>query len=164
MGQTSNYTPGFGIIVSASEKRELIEKLFNITLPTDEEELFEMLCFKEIKPAKYTLISLPHDISESFGSGNYVFIGVTGKPLETQVGYGFRLKQALNSTAKSLKEFEKDTKEIKRLEFGEGQMISWSKFKTHYDTLEEELKEKYTPIEGYNGELFFIPDDCLCCT
>lgn len=151
MGLTEKYTPGFGIIVSIAESRELIKRLFDITVPAeDDDEFFEIL--PDVKSTKYSLIRLPHDISESFGKGTYVFIGVVGEPLETQFGYSQR--------------FSRKTKdeEPKRLGFGEGQMVKWSKIKETYDALEEELESEFEPIDEYDGEFYFLPDDCLCCT
>lgn len=165
MGITQDYTPAYGIIVSAFLHRVLIKKLFGMDLPDDKDLVLEHL--EPAKNEKYSMLTLPHDIEEALGENSpYVFIGVADVSRETPYGYSCRHRNRREMTSKLEKsnEVENEDKTTKRLEFGEGLLFKWENFKETYDALETELKSKYEPIEGHQAGFFFIPDDCLCCT
>lgn len=153
MGVTEYYTPGYGIVVSMVKDIDLIKKLF-VFRQDDECESPDFT--NPSLDGNYVALNLPHDICEDLSSESesFVFIGVVERDLETPFGFGARRRR----------ENYKNVEDKPRLEFGEGKYIKWDLFKKKYNELEKELKSLYVEIEGYEAGLYFIPDDCLCCT
>lgn len=155
MGVTEYFTPGYGIVISFEKNKDFISKLFDF----EQGDECESPSFTDLsRDGKYVALNIPHDICEELSpddADHFVFIGVVDGKLETPFGFSARTKR------NNYRDYDKKQK---RLEFGEGKYIKWDLFKAKYDELEKELKARYVEIEGHEAALYFIPDDCLCCT